>query len=52
MHVKFRRNLDRLFWVSLVIAVMSAAFTAYIFCNDIEIIRDQKLPVPSAAASG
>lgn len=41
MHVKFRRNLDRLFWASIVIAAMSAIFTAYIFCNGIEIIKTE-----------
>lgn len=44
MHVRFRRNLDRLFWASIVVAAMSAAFTAYIVCNGITITEDQKEP--------
>ncbi len=41
MHVRFRRNLDRVFWASLVIAAMSAAITAYFVCNGIEIIKPE-----------
>ena len=48
MHVKFRRNLDRIFWTSIVVASMSAAFTAYIFCNEIEIVKD---PDPAATVT-